>query len=45
MLLLVGDAVCEKDVKAKFENSVLRISSPKKKPQKLPEKRLISIEG
>ncbi len=41
----VGDAVNETDVKAKFENGVLQLSIPKKDAEKVPEKKLIAIEG
>ncbi len=41
----VGEAVEEADVKAKFEHGVLKLSIPKKEVQKVPEKRLIAIEG
>lgn len=41
----VGEHVTEEDVKAKFENGVLCIDIPKKEEDKLPEKKLIAIEG
>ena len=41
----VGDAVKQEDVKAKYEDRVLRLSIPKKEPEKIPEKQYISIEG
>ena len=41
----VGDAVKQEDVKAKFEDGVLRLSIPKKDPEKIPEKQYIAIEG
>ena len=41
----VGDAVTEEDVKAKFEDGVLRLGIPKKEAEKLPEKKTIMIEG
>ncbi len=41
----VGDAVKQEDVKAKFEDGVLRLSIPKKEPEKIPEKQYIAIEG
>ena len=41
----VGDAVTQEDVKAKFEDGVLRLSIPKNEAKKVPEKQYISIEG
>lgn len=41
----VGDAIEEEDVKAKFEDGVLKLSVPKKDTAKVPEKKYISIEG
>ena len=40
----VGDAITEEDVKAKFEDGVLRLTVPKKEAPKLPEKKTIRIE-
>ena len=40
----VGDALSEEDIKAKFEDGVLQITVPKKE-EKLPEKKVIMIEG
>ncbi len=40
----VGDAVTEEDIKAKFEDGVLKLSIPKKETQ-VPEKKTIMIEG
>ena len=40
----VGDAVTEEDIKAKFEDGVLKLSIPKKEAQ-VPEKKTIMIEG
>ena len=41
----VGDAVTEEDIKAKFEDGVLKVSVPKKVVQpEIPEKKVISIE-
>ena len=41
----VGDAVTEEDIKAKFENGVLKVSVPKKVVQpEIPEKKVISID-
>ncbi|MBQ8950745.1 MAG: Hsp20 family protein [Eubacterium sp.] len=33
------------DVKAKFEDGVLKLSIPKSETEKLPEKKYIAIEG
>ncbi|MBQ6757262.1 MAG: Hsp20/alpha crystallin family protein [Oscillospiraceae bacterium] len=41
----VGEALTEEDVKAKFEDGVLKLSVPKKDAKKLPEKKVIMIEG
>ena len=41
----VGDGVKEDDIKAKFEDGVLKLSVPKKEAPKIPEKRTIAIEG
>ena len=41
----VGDAVKEEDIKAKFEDGVLKLSIPKKEAEKVPEKKRIMIEG
>ncbi|MBR2562887.1 MAG: Hsp20/alpha crystallin family protein [Eubacterium sp.] len=42
----VGEAVTEEEVKAKFEHGVLKLTVPKKEEQeKVPEKKLIAIEG
>ena len=41
----IGDAVTEDEIKAKFENGVLQLSVPKKEAAKVPEKKLIAIEG
>ena len=40
----VGDAITEEDVKARFEDGVLRLTLPKKETQKLPEHKTIMIE-
>ena len=40
----VGDGVEETDVKAKYENGVLKLSIPKKELKKLPEHHNIAIE-
>ena len=41
----VGDALTEKDITAKLEHGVLSLSIPKRAEEKLPEKKLIAIEG
>ena len=41
----VGVGITEEDVKAKFEDGVLRLCIPKKESQKLPEHKTIMIEG
>ncbi|MDO4962357.1 MAG: Hsp20/alpha crystallin family protein [Eubacteriales bacterium] len=42
----VGEEITKEDIKAKFENGILKISVPKKQPQpKVEEKHYIAIEG
>ena len=41
----VGDTITEDEIKAKFENGVLKLSIPKKDAPKVPEKKVIAIEG
>ena len=41
----VGDAVKKEDVKAKFEDGVLKLTIPKRELQPLPENNTINIEG
>lgn len=41
----VGDALDENDVKAKFEDGVLKLAFPKEKQPEIPEKKAIMIEG
>ena len=41
----VGDAVTEKDVKAKFEDGILKLSIPKKDTKEVETKKTIAIEG
>ena len=41
----VGDALTEQDITAKFENGVLSLNVPKQEARKLPEKKVIMIEG
>ncbi len=41
----VGEHLTEEDIKAKFEDGVLKLQIPKKEEPKAPEKRMIAIEG
>ena len=41
----VGENLTEEDVKAKFEDGVLKLCIPKKEAPKVPEKKTIMIEG
>ena len=41
----VGENVTEEDIKAKFEDGVLKLDIPKKEAAKVPEKKTILIEG
>ena len=41
----VGENISEEDVKAKFEDGVLKLNIPKKEAAKIPEKKTILIEG
>ncbi|MGX8774851.1 MAG: Hsp20/alpha crystallin family protein [Bacillota bacterium] len=41
----VGEYITEEDIKAKFEDGVLKLSVPKKEAPKTPEKKSIMIEG
>ena len=41
----VGDALTEADIGAKLEHGVLSLNIPKKDEKKLPEKKVIMIEG
>jgi HSP20 family molecular chaperone IbpA len=41
----VGEALREADIGAKLEHGVLSLSIPKKDEKKLPEKKVIMIEG
>ncbi len=41
----VGEAITEEDVKARFEDGVLKLSIPKKDEKKLHEKKVIAIAG
>lgn len=41
----VGNAVTEKDIKAKYEDGILSLSIPKKDPKAVEAKKYIAIEG
>ena len=41
----VGEQLTEEDIGAKYEHGVLSLTIPKKEVQKLPEKKVIMIEG
>ena len=41
----VGDVLTEQDITARFENGVLSLNVPKRDARKLPEKKVIMIEG
>ena len=41
----VGDEVTQEDIKAKFEDGILRLSNPKKDAQAVETKKTIAIEG
>ena len=41
----VGENLTEEDIKAKFEDGVLKLGIPKKEAPKVPEKKSIMIEG
>ena len=41
----VGEQITEEDVKASYENGVLHLLIPKKDAPKMPEKKVIQIEG
>ena len=41
----VGEEVTETDIKAKFEDGVLKLSIPKKEVEKVEETKTIAIEG
>ena len=41
----VGEALTEEDIGAKYEHGVLTLTIPKKEAKKLPEKKVIMIEG
>ena len=41
----VGNNVTEEEIKAKYEDGVLKLVVPKKQAPKVPEKKTIAIEG
>ena len=41
----VGEHITEEDIKAKFEDGVLKLTVPKREAPKVPEKKTILIEG
>ena len=41
----VGDAVTQEDIKAKYEDGILRLSIPKKEAPEVETKKSIAIEG
>ena len=41
----VGNAVKQEDIRARFEDGILKLSVPKENPQKIEENKYISIEG
>ena len=42
----VGEEITEEDIKAKFEDGILKLQVPKKEiEEKVPEKKMIAIEG
>ena len=41
----VGDAITQEDIKAKYENGILRLSVPKKDAKAVETKKSIAIEG
>ena len=43
--LYVGDGITEEDIKAKYENGILKLSIPKKEAKAVDQKKHIAIEG
>ena len=41
----VGNAITQEDIKAKYENGILKLTVPKKQPETVEKKNYIAIEG
>ena len=41
----VGNAITQEDIKAKYENGILKLTVPKKQPEAVQKKNYIAIEG
>lgn len=41
----VGNAITQDDIKAKYENGILKLTVPKKQPETIQKKNYIAIEG
>ena len=41
----VGDGVSKDDIKAKYEEGILKLTLPKEEPKEIENKKYISIEG
>ena len=41
----VGEELTQEDIKAKYENGILKLSLPKKEAKAVEQKRYIEIEG
>ena len=41
----IGESVKEQDIKARFEDGILKVSIPKVEPKKVEDKKYIAIEG
>lgn len=41
----VGDGIRQEDIKARFEDGILKLTIPKEEPKKEPEPKYIAIEG
>lgn len=40
----VGEAITEEDIRARFEDGILKLALPKDKPKQVEEKKYIRIE-